>query len=415
MIKDIIYKDVSKLIPYARNARTHNDAQVTQIAASIKEFGFVNPILTDGDNGVIAGHGRLMAAKKLGMEQVPTIELSGLTKTQKQAYILADNKIALNSGWDDDVLNAELLDLVNLDFDINIIGFDDIKIDTISDYSSEEPESGSADSIEQRCNKGDIWKLGRHRLMCGDSTDINQVDRLVNGNKMQMVFTDPPYNVKISNLGSGGNGIGKFNEFAMASGEMTDNEFTDFLRSVFFNISSVSNDEAIIYICMDWRHAKNVLIAGDAFKELKNICVWNKDNGGMGSFYRSKHEFIFVYKNKDGKHINNFELGQHGRYRTNVWDYPIVSSFANKEKQEEMSMHPTVKPTQLVQDAILDCSKINGVVLDLFGGSGTTLIACENTNRDCFMMEYDERYCDTIINRYEKLTGNKAELWQDQD
>lgn len=423
---DIINKNTDELIPYVNNARTHTPEQVAQIAASIKEFGFCNPVLIDKDSGIIAGHGRVMAAQKLGLETVPTIELSHLTDTQRKAYILADNRLAEKSGWDDELLRLELGELQDLDFDLSLIGFDDFDL-TIDEMPAALTDEDAVPEVPDVpvTKLGDVWLCDNHRLMCGDSTSIDAVDKLMNGNKADMVFTDPPYNVKISQLGSSTvfdkvtgknkpatNGIGQLHgEFKMATGEMSQSEFTDFLRSVFICLITSSKDGSIHYVCMDWRHMSELLNAGECYTELKNLCVWNKDNGGMGSFYRSKHELVFVFKNGTESHTNNFMLGETGRHRTNVWDYPIVSSFKNtKEQREESKLHPTVKPLELVCDAVLDCSNKGDAILDLFGGSGSTLIACEKTNRINYSMELDEKYCDVIVNRWQNYTGKQATL-----
>jgi DNA modification methylase len=252
--------------------------------------------------------------------------------------------------------------------------------------------------------------LGEHRLLCGDSTKIEDVKKLMDGKIADMIFCDPPYNVRIDSI----IGLGSVHhgEFAMASGEMSEQEFIDFLTVVFKNLVAVSKDGSIHYQCMDWKHIYEIMVAGRAtYTEFKQLCVWNKDNGGMGSFYRSKHELIFVFKNGAAAHRNNFELGQHGRYRTNVWDYSGMNSFSARDQENELlKMHPTVKPIKLVADAILDCSLHSELILDLFGGSGTTLIACEETDRRCCMMELDPKYVDTIIRRWQKHTGKQAFL-----
>lgn len=406
------------LIPYARNSRTHSDSQVAQISASIKEFGFTNPILIDNDNGIIAGHGRVMAAGKLSLETVPCIRLGYLTETQKRAYIIADNKLALNAGWDAEMLALELSDLKELDFDLDLLGFDDDEITKLmAEIEPEfEPLTDDDQTPEPPVNPvtklGDVWICGKHRIMCGDSTNFKDVENLMNSDVADMIFTDPPYNVKVSGLGSAAsqNSIGKIHgEFKMASGEMSKTEFTDFLRAVFTCLISVSKNGSIHYICMDWRHIQELTSAGEIYNEFKNLCIWNKNNGGMGTFYRNKHELIFVYKNGTEKHTNNFMLGETGRYRTNVWDYPMVTAFANEERGNE-KLHPTVKPAQLVIDAILDCSNDGEIILDLFGGSGTTMIACEKTNRIARLMELDEKYCDVIVKRWQEFTGKKAFL-----
>lgn len=257
--------------------------------------------------------------------------------------------------------------------------------------------------------QGDIWQLGRHRLLCGDSRSGADFAALMNGEAADLVFTDPPYNVKIDGNVCGLGSV-KHREFAFASGEMSESQFTAFLRDTLGNAASVMRDGAIALVCMDWRHTGELMAAGRAvFTELKNLVVWNKTNGGMGAFYRSKHELIFVFKQGTAEHTNSFGLGETGRYRTRVWDYAGISSISGS-RGEELAMHPTVKPVALIADAIRDCSRRGETVLDCFGGSGSTLIAAEKTGRSARLIEYDPLYCDTIVKRWERLTGKKAML-----
>jgi DNA modification methylase len=401
------------LQPYARNARTHSPKQVAQIAASIREFGFNSPILIDRDGEIIAGHGRVEAAKLLGLETVPCVRLEHLSDAQKRAYILADNKLAEKAGWDREILAIELQHLtsLDLDFDVTVTGFEMAEIDLL--LGSPASEGDSVDRVPPiECGPavtqfGDIWQIGRHRLICGDATNAATYARLLDGEKAQMIFTDPPYNVKID-----GNvcGLGSVThrEFAMASGEMTEPEFTHFLGTVFANLAEHAVDGALHFVCMDWRHMTEVLAAGQpVYSELKNLCVWAKTNGGMGSLYRSQHELVFVYKSGRASHINNVELGRHGRYRTNVWTYAGINSFG-AHRDAELAMHPTVKPVALVADAILDCSKRKGLILDAFAGSGTTLVAAERTGRRGYGVELDPRYCDLIVRRVQEVVKAEA-------
>ncbi len=406
---------VAGLRPYSRNARTHSAQQIAQIAASIRTFGFNNPILVDKDNVIIAGHGRVEAAKQLGLYMVPVIRLEHLSEDQKRAYILADNRLAEKAGWDREILKIELQHLVLVDagFDVSITGFEMAEIDVLIDEGQDAGKDDPADKVPAIepgpavTRLGDIWNIGRHRLICGDATDSATYARLLDGATAQMVFTDPPYNVKIDGH-VGGLGKVKHREFAMASGEMSEAEFTAFLCLVFVALARYTFDGAIHFVCMDWRHVGEVLAsAKTAYGELKNICVWAKSNGGMGSLYRSQHEFVFVFKSGTAPHINNVELGKHGRYRTNVWSYAGVNSFgANRDA--DLAMHPTVKPVALVADAILDCSKRNGIVLDAFAGSGTTLVAAERTGRRGHAIELDPHYCDVIVRRLARLAGLEA-------
>lgn len=403
---------ITSLKPYPRNARTHSKQQVKQIAASIKEFGFNNPVLIDDDNQIIAGHGRVEAAKLLKMTQIPTLRLSHLNEAQKRAYILADNKLAEKAGWDSEILAIELQNLIDLGFDIDLTGFEPAETDLIlheaSDTSNGEdpvPEIAEGPAISQ---PGDIWRLGRHVLVCGDSRDPKAYDELMDGSKAAFCLTDPPYNVKIDRNVSG---LGKVQhgEFAMASGEMNREQFTGFLSDVFGLMCSHSIDGSIHQVFIDWRHLREMLDAGHCYTELKNVCVWNKSNAGMGTCYRSKHEFVFVWKHGTAPHTNTFELGQHGRHRTNVWDYDGANTFRNG-RMDELAMHPTVKPVALVADAIRDFTRRGDLVLDPFCGSGTILIACERTGRRARALEIDPRYVDVAIRRWQALTGKTALL-----
>jgi hypothetical protein len=410
----IEYRPPASLNPAKRNPRTHGKRQVAQIEASIRQFGFVNPVLIDADGAIVAGHGRVEAAKSLGMTTVPTIRLDHLTAEERRAYLIADNRLAELAGWDNAILAIELGELANLDlgFDIELTGFEGADLDRILEGPTQSPTlTEEAEDLEPRSpvisRVGDLWQLGEHRLFCADARDPAAFRTLLGDQQAQMVFTDPPYNVPIVGHASG---IGRVRhrEFPMASGEMSQAEFTKFLTDVLGNLATHSVDGAIHFVCMDWRHLEEVLAAGNsAYSELKNLCVWNKDNGGMGAFYRSKHELVFVFKNGKAAHINNFGLGEKGRYRTNVWDYPGANSL-RPGRMDELALHPTVKPVALVADAIKDCSKRDGIVLDAFGGSGTTLIAAERTKRRGCLLELDPGYVDVIIRRWEAKTGRKA-------
>ena len=408
---------LKSLSPAPHNARTHSKKQVKQIAESIRRFGFVNPVLIDDAGQIIAGHGRVMAAKLLEMGEVPTLTLSHLSAEERRAYILADNKLALNAGWDRELLALELQGLVDLDFDVELTGFSMAEIDLIIDEVNESKpvdevcaEDAQFSLPEHPVTRlGDLWLLGRHRLLCGDALDASSHDRLMQRERAALLFTDPPYNVKIDGHVCGLGKV-KHREFAFASGEMNRSEFTHFLETSLGHAAACLADGAIAYVCMDWRHMGELLAAGEqVFDELKNLVVWNKTNGGMGAFYRSKHELLFVFKKGSAAHINNFGLGDTGRYRTNVWDYPGISS-RGRDRHAQLEMHPTVKPVALVADALKDCSRRGDIVLDCFGGSGTTLIAADKTGRSARLIEYDPAYCDTIIQRWETLTGKPAVL-----
>jgi DNA modification methylase len=413
----IEYVSVHELRPYANNARTHSKKQVQQIANSIKKFGFCNPVLIDDAKQIIAGHGRVEAAKLLGIDAVPTCRLSHLSEAEKRAYILADNKLAAKAGWDKELLAIELQGLIDLDFEIELTGFEMPEIDLILEDAREAKgaSAGPEDRVPQYpsgpvvSQAGDVWVLGRHCLLCADAREQTAYESLLEGAKAEFVFTDPPYNVAID-----GNvcGLGRIRhrDFAMGCGEMSEVEFTTFLQTVFERLAGNTVDGSIHQICMDWRHLWEMLAAGrKVYGELKNLCVWNKSNAGMGSFYRSKHELVFVWKSGTASHVNNFELGQHGRNRTNVWDYAGISSM-RAGRLEELAMHPTVKPTALVADAIKDCSRRDGLVLDPFCGSGTILIAAERVGRKARAVEIDPAYVDVAVRRWQSYTGKAAVL-----
>ena len=406
----IAHFEIGALTPWKRNARKHSKKQIRQIAESIKEFGFTNPVLIDQQQRILAGHGRVEAAKHLGLPQVPCLFIENLTEEQKRAYVLADNKLAINATWDDELLAEELKALADIDlnFDIETTGFSVAEIDTV--ILADEPE-GKRDpkadilptNILERVQFGDVWQLGSHRLICGDSLKPGTVARLMDGDKAQMVFTDRPYNVKVDGH-IGGSGQTKHQEFAFASGEMSEDEFTAFLQKAIANLTTHALDGSIHFICMDWRHIEELMAAAKGqYAELKNLITWVKDNGGMGTFYRSRHELIFAYKFGTAPHIKSFELGQHGRYRTNVWEYRGATL-------EEQKMHPTVKPVQMIADAIKDVSGRQDIVLDLFGGSGSTLIAAEKTGRHARLCEYDPKYCDLILARFEAFAHEDVHL-----
>jgi len=412
---EIRERPIAALKPYAGNPRTHSPMQIRQIAESLKKFGWSNPVLVDDDDGIIAGHGRVAAAQLLGLTTVPTIRLGTMTEAEKRAYIIADNRLAELAGWDEQLLAIELQFLldVEVDFDVELTGFETADIDRIlggaGDLAEPErvPEPDPEAPVVSR--PGDLWEIGRHRILCGDARDRENYECLLAGEIAQMVFTDPPYNVAIDGNVSG-LGATRHREFAMASGEMSSAEFTSFLRAVFRHLVAFSIDGAIHFICMDWRHLREILDASEGiYSELKNLCVWAKTNAGMGSFYRSQHELVFVFKAGRGKHVNNFGLGEKGRHRTNLWTYAGVNTF-RQGRMDDLTAHPTIKPTAMVADAILDCSKRSGVVLDAFAGSGATLIAAERTGRRGRAIEIDPAYVDLCVRRLEMETGARARL-----
>lgn len=407
----IAYRAICELVPDPRNARTHPKRQVEQIAASIRSFGFTNPILADEQGRLIAGHGRLLAARQLGLAEVPVIELAGLSDAQKRALRLADNKIALGAGWDVEILKLELaeLSLPELDIDLGLTGFSPGEIDVIL-AGSPDPDDEVIPPLplDPRARTGDIWQLGEHRIGCGDGRDGDFLRAVVGeGAAVDAAFLDPPYNVKINGHA---NARGRHREFAMASGEMTSPAFRTFLLETLSACEAVSRNGAVHFVCMDWRHLGDVEAVGaEVYNALLNICVWNKSNAGMGSLYRSKHEMVFVYRVGDSPHTNTVELGRHGRNRTNVWDYASVNSMRGS-RREDLDLHPTVKPVAMVADAICDVTRQGELVLDIFLGSGTSLIAAERVGRVFRGLDIDPAYVDVAMLRWEQLTGRSAQL-----
>lgn len=401
---------------YKNNAKKHPESQVQQIISSITKFGFNNPILIDENNEIIAGHGRFMAAQVMNLETVPTVKLSHLTDAQKRAYRLADNKIAENGGWNKELLSLEIKDLekicLNDNFVIQDIGFNDAELDSIVNFTDTKPINPKTNAVpfipedEIISKPGDIWQLSKHRIICGDSLNPETFAKLFENDKADMILQDPPYNVKIDGHVCGSGTI-KHKEFAMASGEMTADEFTQFLMNNFALCKQYSNNGSLHYNFMDWRHVLEITTAGqNIFDKFINMCVWVKTSGGMGSLYRSQHELCFIFQNGQGSHNNNVQLGKYGRYRTNVWQYAGVNAFG-KHKQDGI-MHPTVKPVEMLKDAILDVSKRGDIVLDSFLGSGSTLIACQQSGRICYGIEYEPLYIDTTIRRFQNLFGIDA-------
>ena len=415
---EVRYVETGSLKPNHRNARTHPKKQIRQIAHAITNFGFVNPILIDEAGGIIAGHGRLAAAQLLAIDKVPVIEIAGLSEAKKRALMLADNRLALNSAWNEVLLAEELEFLIGAasEIDVGVTGFDISEVDILIDGQKPEDDGDPCDDQlpklrdrYQRVKRGQIWKLGPHRLACGDARDRAIIATLMDGESAQMAFADPPYNIRISGNVSRSKKA-NHREFEMGSGELSKAEFTAFLSSSLASLAEFSRDGAILFVCMDWRHLDEILEAGrNAALELKNLIVWAKDNAGMGSFYRSRHELIFAFKSGTAPHVNAFELGQHGRYRSNLWQYKGTNSFKAGRK-EELEIHPTTKPVQMIADAIRDVSARGDVVLDLFAGSGSTLIAAHKTGRRAFVCEIDPIYCDRIIARWEIHAKDEAEL-----
>jgi DNA modification methylase len=415
----VVYRRIEALKPDPANPRLHSKKQIRQIARSIETFGFNVPVLVDAELKVIAGHGRLLACGELGWTEVPTLCLDHLTPAQARAFMVADNRLSETATWDDRLLAEQLKDLslLGLDFSIEVTGFEmgeiDLRIASLED--TPDPADDPADAVPELPARpplskiGDVWLLGRHRVLCGNALDPTAFAALMGEECAKMVFTDPPYNVPIDGHASGLGAI-HHRAFPMAAGEMDKAGFTAFLGRACRNLAAFSAGGSIHFVCMDWRHLEELLIAGrDAYGELKNLCIWVKDNGGMGSFYRSKHELIFVFKQGRGSHRNNVQLGQFGRNRSNVWQYPGVNSFARSTAEGNLlAVHPTVKPVAMVADAILDCSARGDIVLDAFLGSGTTVIAAERTGRRCYGLELDPIYVDTIVRRWQALTAGSA-------
>jgi DNA modification methylase len=415
----VIYHPLDALILNGANPRLHSRRQIRQIARSIETFGFNVPILVDAELKVIAGHGRVLASRELKVAEVPTISIDHLSPEKIRAFTIADNKLTENATWSEEVLANHFIELSahDLNFDLDVTGFEIGEIDFLIENQGTlaTAEKDTADDLHNiplgppTCRPGDIWLLGRHRVLCGNSLESSSYTALMEGEAANLVFADPPYNVRIDGHASG-LGRTKHREFPMASGEMGRAQFIDFLTRICRQLKRFSQPGAINYICMDWRHAAEMLAAGnEIYPELKNICVWVKHNAGMGSFYRSQHEMIFVYKSGRQSHRNNIQLGKHGRHRTNVWSYRAANDFGRPTDEGNLlQLHPTVKPVAMVADAILDCSSRGDVVLDPFLGSGTTLIAAERVGRRCFGIEIDPAYVDTIIRRWQAFTGDAA-------
>src|SRR5580704_238350 len=374
---------VQSLKPSPRNARPHSKAQMKQIAASIERFGFSNPVLIADDGEIVAGHGRVAATKLLGIETVPAVRLSHLSEVERRAYVIADNKLALNAGWDRELLAIELQGLVDLDFEVELTGFSLAEVDIVLDEARESAPDGADASIEDNIpayrhegpavtQPGDLWILGRHKLICGDARETGAYAALLGDEAVDLICTDPPYNVPIDGHVCGSGRI-RHRNFAMGVGEMNKDKFTRFL-----------------------------------FDTLR-LAAARCRNGAMGTFYRSKHELIFVFKVGTARHVNTFGLGETGRYRTNVWEYAGVNSF-REGRLDDLELHPTVKPVDLVADAIKDCSRRGAIILDPFGGSGTTMVAAQKSGRLARLIEYDPAYCDVILRRFEAATGTSAIL-----
>jgi DNA modification methylase len=403
---------IETLKPLGRETRKHPPAQIRKLQASIDQFGFVLPIVIDAAGRVIAGWALAVAAKKLGLAEVPAVTITDLDEAHVRMLRLALNRLSEDARWDPEGLKLEFSDIMELsgELDLRVAGFEMGEIDVALDGSGgdEEDDLAALNEASMPVTKaGDLWLLGDHRILCADASKSESYTRLLGDERAQMVFTDPPWNIPIAGNVSG-LGSTKHGDFAMGCGEMSAAEFEDFMRTTLGHAARCSHDGSIHYVCMHWGKIRELLAAtADLFSETKNLCVWNKSNAGMGSLYRSKHELIFVFKKGDAPHINNIELGRFGRNRTNVWDYPS-QNVLNGTTKSKLSLHPTAKPVALVADAIRDCSNRNDVVLDPFGGAGTTLIAAEKTGRRARLIEIDPRYVDVTIKRWQNLTGKTA-------
>ena len=414
LVDKITWRRTGDLKPFPGNPRRHPESQIAGLMKSI-DLVWTNPILIDESATILAGHCRLEAAKRLGMTEVPTITIAGLSNSEKRALVIADNRLPERAVWDFDLLRQHFKGLIDVDFEVELTGFTTGEIDLVMDGKSvasttNDPAddlTGFALDGPAVSHAGDIWELGRHRMMCGDARRGDNYERLLRGDFAQMVVADPPYNVRIDGHAMG-RGKVRHREFAMASGEMSDAAFGNFLDGFIRLAIRFSQDGAMHYLFMDWRHMRVLLNAADPhYSELKNVLVWNKANGGQGSFYRSKHELIAVFKNGTAAHVNNFGLGGQGRYRTNVLDYPGVNSL-HPARRGDLELHPTTKPVALIADLIRDCSRRNGIILDPFGGSGTTILAAERTGRVARVIELDPLYVDVAIRRWERTTGARA-------
>lgn len=418
VLNQITHVPIEQLVPYAHNARAHSDEQLAIIGQSFQAFGWMNPVLVDEHDAIIAGHGRVEAARRCGFKEVPVLRVAGLTPEQIRAYRLADNRIAEIAGWNSEILALELQGLMNIDIGCSIetLGWKPPEIEILlnTQVHSENSEDGSADELPPASDiavskVGDLWRCGDHLLLCGSAIDAAAWVRLMEDKKAQLVCQDPPWNIAVKSIGNSGRT--KHREFVMASGEMSVAEFRQFLRDELRCNAEHAVPGAVLQVFIDWRGVEKVIAAGEAEGlELINILVWVKNNGGMsGGPWRSRHELVVVFRKRGANIKNRVELGKYGRYRTNVLEVPGLNSFG-KGRMEALESHPTRKPVELIAELIRDVTDIGDVVVDSFLGSGTTLIACERTRRTCRGMELDPLYVDTIVRRWEQLTGKRASL-----
>lgn len=407
---------IGKLRPNPLNVRTHPKKQIQALARAIDEFGFVIPIVVDENLVIQAGHARHEAGKTLGLRTVPVIVLSGLSDAKRRAFLLADNKLVERAGWDRNALALELNQLGPLleeaGLSIDLTGFEPAEIDLLMGdlVDSEQDPLDVLPEITSFAisRQGDLWQLNDHRLLCGDARQDNAVGKLMGENKAVMAFADPPYNLAVSSIQ--GRGRIKHREFVAASGEMSREQYTAFLIQCLSLMAKYSIQGSIHFICMDWRHLHEILSAGETvFGAPKNLIVWVKTNSGQGSFYRSQHELILPFKNGSATHVNNFELGQHGRHRTNVWTYQGINSFG-KNRLGDLRAHPTTKPVAMIADALRDCSRRGDIILDPFMGSGSTILAAERVGRRAYGLEIDPLYTDVTIRRWQRHAKRDAIL-----
>ena len=422
------YVDANDLKRRNRHVHKHSDQQIALLAKSMKTFGNIVPVLIDKNDFIISGHARVHAAVAAGFEKVPAIRVEHLSDAEARAFAIADKKLSEMGEWDMSVLADELQDFISLDlagelsFDLDVLGFSTPELDIILDDKSD--GEGQAEIVEipepysaPVCRPGDLWVLGTHKILCGNALVAENYTLLLANKKVRLALSDPPFNLRIDHVVSG---TGRHREFAMASGEMSPQEFDTFLNQALATMSTTALDGAVIMIFMDWRHVHQLINAGEAQGlRLINLCVWAKNNGGMGSLYRSQHELIAVFRYGTAPNVNNVELGRHGRYRTNVWKYAGVNTF-RKGRAEDLADHPTVKPTPMLMDAIRDVTHHGDLILDSFGGSGSTLLAAERTGRRARLIEIDPIYVDVTIRRWQNLTGKTAvnaetgEFWDDR-
>ena len=395
-------------------SKKHPKKQIKKLVRAIIKFGYANPIIITDDMVLISGYGRILAAQELGMTEIPAVVLSNVTETDANALRLLDNRLAEDSEWDFSVLKSEIEKLLKLDFELEDVGFEPLDYDKLlyeeqEEKTTHEKEQDDASWLDANIpaiiKSGDLYRLGDHFVYCGDSLCKQSYEIVMQGETAQIVVTDPPYNCKIKGFVCNT----RHKEFAMASGEMSNEQFAGFLNTILKNLHNFSSDGSLHYIFIDWRGINTLLTEGlKTYSELLNILVWNKGVGGQGALYRSQHELIPVFKKK-GKHQNNIKLGKYGRYRTNILDYPGVRA-TNPASLELLKLHPTVKSVPLIHDLILDTSSQNDIVLDCFGGSGSTLIAAERCKRRARLIEIDPHYCDVIIYRWQKETGKTAKF-----